>query len=180
MALDSSGFVGLEPVAYFVVVDGEIPEDFGGVQLQLGQKFFELGLIEEFALLDGPGVAKELFRSEGQAGDDHGGETEGFAFVDANIVGNGMGPIVVGGRGIDFGLQVAATAVFLAHAVPGGFDGHAIGDIAGFQSDGIRQSNRGEQVVAGPLGTFPVIDRTGIDGDIDGNFFRKLLVGIAG
>src|SRR5260370_884602 len=116
------GFGGLGTVAYFVVVDREIPEDFGGVQLQLGQKFFELGLIEEFALLDGPGVAKELFRSEGQAGDDHGGETEGFAFVDANIVGNGMGPIVVGGRGIDFGLPVAANAIIFAHAVPGGFD----------------------------------------------------------
>src|SRR5260370_42489340 len=71
------GFVGLEPVAYFVVVDGEMPEDFGGVQLQLGQKFFALGLIEEFALLDGPGVANALFRRQGQAGDDHGGITEG-------------------------------------------------------------------------------------------------------
>ena len=58
------GFIGLQPVADFIVVNRQVPENFRRVRLQLGQEFFVLGFVKEFALRNGPRFAQMFFGIE--------------------------------------------------------------------------------------------------------------------
>src|SRR6266436_9383409 len=67
-------FVGLEPVAHFIVVNRQVLENFRRMRLKLGEKFLVLGFIEQLALWNRPCVTQMFFGVAGESGDGHGTE----------------------------------------------------------------------------------------------------------
>ncbi len=119
--------IRLQPMADVFVVHRQHTEDLFLVRLQLCQEFLELHFVEDFPGSERPCIKQPPLGGGGNSSEDHFAEVELRPLLNAHRIGNGVRLVVIRGKRINPGLEVATMTVFFASAVPGCFDPHAIG-----------------------------------------------------